>query len=180
LDRFEDAREYYDFLHFKKTVKFHSHPTRGAPGKYQPFELVLNSKISYDVLAECVGEHIGVPATHIRFWTVHSATGNPKTAVKRGINQNLQSILNPGGYSQLNSSQRTDAFYFEVLDITLAELDTKKSIKVTWLSEGITKEVETRNSYPRGLIIVSANNSLRIYMTSLSPKVDISRISFRS
>ena len=25
--------------------------------------------------------------------------------------------------------------------MSLAELDTKKSIKVTWLSEGITKEV---------------------------------------
>lgn len=43
--------------------------------------------------------------------------------------------------NSLNSSQRGDAFYFEVLEMSLAELDTKKSIKLTWLSEGITKEV---------------------------------------
>ncbi|KAI8304182.1 ubiquitin carboxyl-terminal hydrolase [Colletotrichum asianum] len=140
-DRFDDAREYYDFLHNKKTVKFHAHPTRCNAEKYQPFELVLNSKITYDMLSERVADRIGVPATHIRFWTVNSATGNPKTTVKRGVNQSLQLILNPSGYNQLSTSQRTDAFYFEVLDMSLAELDTKKSIKITWLSEGITKEV---------------------------------------
>jgi ubiquitin carboxyl-terminal hydrolase 7 len=45
------------------------------------------------------------------------------------------------GSSTVNPSQRGDAFYFEVLEMSLAELDTKKSIKLTWLSEGITKEV---------------------------------------
>lgn len=144
LDRFETAPEYYDFLHNKKTVKFHPHPTRCESGKYAPFELVLNSKIYYDGLAERVGEHLGVPPTHIRFWTVNASSGNPKTTVKRGISQNLQMILNPTGYTQLNSSQRSDAFYFEVLDISLAELDTKKNIKVTYLSEGISKEVSRK------------------------------------
>lgn len=45
------------------------------------------------------------------------------------------------GSNTLNSTHRNDAFYFEVLEMSLAELDTKKNIKVTWLSEGITKEV---------------------------------------
>jgi len=30
--------------------------------------------------------------------------------------------------------------FFEVLDMTLSELDTKKSLKVMWISEGITKD----------------------------------------
>jgi ubiquitin carboxyl-terminal hydrolase 7 len=111
--------------------------------KYPYFELILNSKIPYDALAERVGERIDMQPTHIRFWTVNSQTGNPKTTVKRGVNQTLQMILNPTGYSQLNTAQRTDGFYYEVLDISLAELDTKKNIKVTWLSEGITKEVSS-------------------------------------
>jgi ubiquitin carboxyl-terminal hydrolase 7 len=38
-------------------------------------------------------------------------------------------------------NQRNDALFFEVLDMSLAELDTQKSIKLTLLSEGITKEV---------------------------------------
>ncbi|KAM0601550.1 hypothetical protein ACHAP1_008588 [Verticillium nonalfalfae] len=139
-DRVEDAREYYDFLHHKKTVKFHAHPTKCDAAQFPPFELVLNSKISYDVLTERVAAQLEWEPTHLRLWTVNVSTGNPKSAVKRGNNQTLQSILNPTGFGNLNASQRTDAFYFEVLDISLAELDTKKNIKITWLTEGITKE----------------------------------------
>lgn len=79
--------------------------------------------------------------THIRLWTVNAATNNPKAPVRRGTNPSLRQILNPMGSSTVNPSQRGDAFYFEVLEMSLAELDTKKSIKLTWLSEGITKEV---------------------------------------
>jgi ubiquitin carboxyl-terminal hydrolase 7 len=140
-ERFEDARDYYEFLHTKKTVKFCAHPSRSNAHHWPQFELVLSSKISYDTLAARVGEHIGVQPTHIRFWTVNNATGNPKTTVKRNVNSNLQLILNPSGYAQMNSTQRADAFYFEVLDISLAELDLKKSVKIIWLSEGISKEV---------------------------------------
>ncbi|KAM5342649.1 hypothetical protein ACJ41O_013615 [Fusarium nematophilum] len=139
-DRFEDAREYYDFLEHKRTVKFHPHPTRCDQAQYPPFELVLNSKITYDTLSERVGAQLGVQPTHIRFWTVNASTQNPKTPVRRGANPTLRQILNPMGSTALNSTQRNDAFYFEVLEMSLAELDTKKSIKLTLLSEGITKE----------------------------------------
>ncbi|KAK0635236.1 hypothetical protein B0T17DRAFT_586816 [Bombardia bombarda] len=139
-DRFEDAREYYDFLLNKKTVKFHAHPQKSDAEKFPAFEMVLNSKMSYDRLSEKIGERLGVEPTHLRFYTVNGSSGNPRTAVKRGQNQALHIILNPTGYGQLNMNQRNDALYFEVLDMTLAELDTKKCIKVTVLSEGMTKE----------------------------------------
>ncbi|KAL2264287.1 hypothetical protein VTK26DRAFT_7892 [Humicola hyalothermophila] len=139
-DRFEDAREYYDFLLHKRTVRFFAHPQKCDPEQYPPFELVLSSKISYDKLSEKVGEKLGVEATHLRFYTVNASSGNPRTAVKRGQNQTLQTILIPVGYGQLNVNQRSDALFFEVLDMSLAELDTKKNVKLTLLSEGITKE----------------------------------------
>lgn len=81
--------------------------------------------------------------TYIRFWTVNATSNNPKATVRRGTNPTLRQILNPMGSTTLSSSQRGDAFYFEVLEMSLAELDTKKSIKITWLSEGITKEVRS-------------------------------------
>lgn len=99
--------------------------------------------MQYDALAERVSTQIGVPPTHIRFWTVNSATNNPKTPVKRTTNPNLRQILNPMANS-FNSSQRNDAFYLEILEMSLAEFDTKKNIKVTWLPEGITKEVQNK------------------------------------
>lgn len=124
----------------KKTVKFHAHPTRCDPNEYPPFELVLNAKIGYDVLAEKVGAQLGVDGTHLRLFTVHGTTGNPRAAVKRP-GATLYSILNPTGYGTLNANQRNDVLYFEVLDMSLAELDTKKNVRVTYLSEGITREV---------------------------------------
>ncbi len=141
LDRADDAREYYDFLLNKRTVMFRAHPQKSEPETYPSFELVLNSKISYDKLSEKVGDKLGVDPTHLRFYTVNASSNNPRAAVKRGQNQTLFGILNPPGYGQLTMNQRNDALFFEVLDMSLAELDTKKSIKLTLLSEGITKEV---------------------------------------
>jgi ubiquitin carboxyl-terminal hydrolase 7 len=149
LDRFDDAREYYDFLLNKKMVKFHAHPQKCDPQKYPAFEIVLNSKMSYDKLSEKISERLGTEPTHLRFYTVNASSGNPRAPVKRGLNQTLLSILNPAGYGQLNMNQRNDALYFEVLDMSLAELDTKKSIKVTLLSEGITKEVSCGDFDPK-------------------------------
>jgi ubiquitin carboxyl-terminal hydrolase 7 len=140
VDRFDDAKEYYDFLHHKKMVRFRPHPSKCTDAQYSEFELTMSSKMVYDGLAERVGNYLGVPQTHIRFWTVNSASGNPKMAVKRIANNNLAFILNPTGYQQSTNAQRPDAFFYEVLDMSLAELDLKKSIKVTWLSEGISKE----------------------------------------
>jgi ubiquitin carboxyl-terminal hydrolase 7 len=125
----------------KKAVKFHAHPTKCDQELYPPFEMVLNSKMSYDRLSEKIGERIGVDPTHLRFYTIHATTSNPRAPLKRTQNQTLNSILHPQGYGQLNMNQRNDALYFEVLDMSLAELDTKKNVKITLLSEGINKEV---------------------------------------
>ncbi|KAK0752159.1 hypothetical protein B0T18DRAFT_404252 [Schizothecium vesticola] len=141
LDRFEEPRDYYEFLMNKKQVHFRPHPQKCDPEQHKSFELVLNTKINYDRMSEKVAAELGVPATHIRFYTVNATSGNPRTAVKRGTQmQTLHSILFPSQYSQLNMNQRNDCLFFEVLDISLAELDTKKGIKVTLLSEGLTKE----------------------------------------
>jgi ubiquitin carboxyl-terminal hydrolase 7 len=88
-----------------------------------------------------VGEKLQVDPTHLRFHTVNASTGNPKSAVKRHPTQTLQQILMPPYSTFGNNNQRADMLYFEVLDMSLSELDTKKNLKVTWLSDGITKEV---------------------------------------
>ena len=87
------------------------------------------------------GERLGLNPTHLRFWTANISNGAVKAAVKRNQGQNLHNILNPPYPAFSNSTPRQDALYFEVLDMSLSELDTKKSLRVIWLSEGITKEV---------------------------------------
>jgi len=138
----EDARQYYEFLVFRKVVDFHPHPTRNAhPEEFDSFKLTLITKYTYDQVAQVVGERLDVNPTHLRFWTVNSINGNPKASVKRGLGQNLGTILNPAYSTYSSNNQRSDALYFEVLDMSLQELDTKRSIKVIWLSEGTSKEV---------------------------------------
>ena len=139
-DYFENACEYYDFLFNKKTIKFAAHPTRCDEAKYPPFELTMSAKNTYDQVAERVGAVLNAPPSHIRFWTVNTTTGNPKTPVKRSAASNLLSMLHTGTYTQ-TQQYRVEAFFFEVLEISLEELEFKKSVKLTWLSEGITKEV---------------------------------------
>ena len=150
VDRIEDARLFYEFLLYKRIVRFHPHPRNGNPEirdaypqAVETFNLTLSSKHTYDQLAARVGERLAINPTHLRFWTATISNGAVKAAVKRnqGQNQTLQNILNPPYSSFSSSAPRQDALYFEVLDMSLSELDTKKGIKVVWLSEGITKEV---------------------------------------
>jgi len=60
--------------------------------------------------------------------------------VKRGAGQNLHGILNPPYSAYNNGNVNQEQLFFEVLDMSLAELDTKKPVKVIWLSEGLSKE----------------------------------------
>lgn len=140
-DKFEDAREYYDFLVFKQDITLLPHPTKCDPEKYPRFELTISRRITYEQLSEKVGARLDVPPTYLRFFAVHNQSGMPKAPLKRNGTQQLLTILNPSNtYSSMQANARNDAFYFEVLDIPLAELDNKKAIRVSWISEGVTKE----------------------------------------
>lgn len=167
LDRIDNAQQFYDFLVHRREVRFHPHQTRNAnPEQYQPFELILSNKHSYDQIAAKVGEHLKVDPTHLRFWTVNAANGNPKASVKRGQSQSLQTILNPPYSTFGNNNQRPDALYFEVLDISLTELDTKKALRVIWLSDGVTKE-ETFD------ILVPKNGTVEDLIAALIKKAQL-------
>lgn len=145
IERIDDARLFYDFIHYRKKVDFGPHPNRNAnPEQLEQFSLILNSKYSYDQVAAKVAEQLGVDPTHLRLWTVNGTSNLPKTAVKRTPSQTLQTILTPS-YTAYTNAQRQDALFYEILEISLSELDTKKSMKVVWVSEGTTKEVSTNS-----------------------------------
>ena len=64
---------------------------------------------------------------------MNHTTGQPRGPIKRNQNQILQQILQPTYISQVS----TTGLFFEILDLPLSELETKKVLKVTWLSDGI-------------------------------------------
>jgi ubiquitin carboxyl-terminal hydrolase 7 len=139
-DWIEDAREFYDYLLYRKLLRLLPHPRSVGP-KRDPLDVEMSSKFSYDQMAAKVGEKLDVDPTHLRFHTVNASNANPKAPVKRNLTQTLQQILTPPYSTFGNNNQRADMLYFEILDMSLSELDTKKNLKVTWLSEGITKDV---------------------------------------
>lgn len=136
----EDAKEFYDYLQFRKVVRLLPHP-RSISISNKTLDVELSTKFIYDQIAGKIGEALEVDPTHLRLFTVNASTSNPKTPVKRNLSQTLQQILVPPYTTFGNNNQRPDALYYEVLDMSLSELDTKKNLKVTWISEGITKDV---------------------------------------
>ena len=96
--------------------------------------------MSYDQFSVKVGEYLGVDPTHIRFSTMNVSTNKPKLPVKRSLNQTLWQILSPQ-FNTYNANQRNDALFYEVMDMSLSELETKKTMRLVWVTEGLTKEV---------------------------------------
>jgi len=97
--------------------------------------------MTYDQFAAKVGEQLKVEPTHLRFTTINAA-GKAKMPIRHGSQGNLSSILVPTPYNYAsNPMQKSDALFYEVLDMPLKELEQRKPMKVTWLPEGISKEV---------------------------------------
>ncbi|KAI9807087.1 MAG: hypothetical protein M1825_005804 [Sarcosagium campestre] len=133
-----EAREFYDYLNNRITIRFAPKATRGQEDDW--FSLVLSRKMVYEQYSAKVGEYLKVDPTHLRFSTVAAATHAPKSFVKRTPSTTLQQTLSPQYGSYSSSNQLSDALYYEILDLSLSELETKKLLRVFWLSEGISKE----------------------------------------
>ena len=137
---YTDAKQYYDYLLNRMSINFLPIKTGEGEGT-EEFTLVLSRKMTYDQLSRKVGEHLNVDPTHLRFAPIMSGTGKPKQALRRNVSQNLYQILN-GQYGAYGySMHQPDALYYEVLEMSLSDFESKKCLKVTLLPEGISKEV---------------------------------------
>ena len=138
------AQDFYDHLLNRKTIHFY--PRGEGSTSIQDFKLELSRKMSYEQYSAKVGEYLKIDPTHLRFFTVTNA-GKPKTPVRRSANQNLSQTMNPQFGQYGNNNQRDDALYFEILEMSLSEFDTKKTMKLAWITEGVSKEVRI-SSFP--------------------------------
>jgi ubiquitin carboxyl-terminal hydrolase 7 len=141
-----EAKDFYDYLLNRITVEF---VPKIGDEDVPSFSLPLSKKMNYTQFSAKVADHLGTEANHLRFTTV-SANGKPKQAVKYNANLTLNSILFPGSYSYSTSTaQRPDALFYEVLDMSLTEMEQRKPVKITWLPEGLTKEEEYTLMIPK-------------------------------
>jgi ubiquitin carboxyl-terminal hydrolase 7 len=137
-----DVKEFYNYLLNRISVQFQGRNIPNAEDS--SFSLYLSKLMSYDQFAVKVAEKLNVDPTHLRFTTVNATNGRPKTYVKRLPNVTLGGILSLtyNAYAP-TQNQRNDALYYEILEMSLSELEMRKNIKITWLSDGLTREVST-------------------------------------
>ena len=166
IGSYTDAREFYDYMLNRKTVIFS--PRILTEEHEGIFKLDLSKKMSYEQFSAKVGEHLKVEPTHLRFTTVNATTGKVKGTVRRNGGQNLSQILNPSYGTYGNSNQRDDSLYYEILDMSLSELDTKKNLKVIYLTEGQSRE-ETVD------VLVSKAGNISDLIAGLAKKANISQ-----
>ncbi|TFK55144.1 cysteine proteinase [Heliocybe sulcata] len=131
--------QYYDFLQNRVMIIFR--PKFEEPDTSHPeFNLVLSKKQNYDIMATKVGEYLRHDPIKLRFTTTHATNGTPKAVLKRSLNQSIAEIMAP---SYVNPT--TTVILYEKLDVSIVELETKRSLKVIWT--GIHNKEEAAHSF---------------------------------
>ena len=147
-----DAPAFYDFLMNRLFVNFSPKSINNLQLRTEDdvtFQLALSKKDTYDALAHKVADYLSsksdtpIEPSHIRFTTTNIQSGKPRAVVKRSQNSTVNHILlgnNGYGTYGYSPSQAPDHLFYEVLEMSLTDLEQRKIVKVTWLTDGIQKE----------------------------------------
>lgn len=132
---YSSVPQFYDFLQNRVLVQFK--PREEDPtGKAPEFDLMLSKKMVYDVMAHRVGDYLKHDPLKLRFTSSNPQTGAPKAIIKRALNQSVADITQTNYYSQ----HPNVILYYELLDISIIELETKKSLKIVWTGRNNKEE----------------------------------------
>lgn len=118
--------QFYDFL--QNQVRLLLKPRYEDAPCQTEFELTLSKKMTYDMLAAKVSERLKQDPLKLRFTAANGPNGTPKTVLKRSANQTVNEIIQTS-YLQGSAS----LLYYEMLDVSIIELETKRSLKVVWM-----------------------------------------------
>jgi ubiquitin carboxyl-terminal hydrolase 7 len=88
-------------------------------------------------MSQKVGEFLRHDPLKLRFTTTNS-TGTPKPTLKHSLNQTISEIIAPSYLSQ-----QPAMILYELLDVSIIELEAKRSLKVIWIS--INEEQSTHS-----------------------------------
>ncbi|KIY70003.1 ubiquitin carboxyl-terminal hydrolase 5 [Cylindrobasidium torrendii FP15055 ss-10] len=148
---------YYDFMQNRVMVIFR--PKLEDSGEPE-FNLVLSKKHNYDTMSQKAGEHLGHDPIKLRFTTTHANNGQPKHILKRSLNQSIAEIMSP--YYSTSA-----VILYERLDVSIVELETKRSLKVIWT--GIHNKEEATHPF-----LLPKTSSVNDLAEHLAKKVTLS------
>jgi ubiquitin carboxyl-terminal hydrolase 7 len=131
-----DPQRYYEFLHNKITLKFlPKYPDQTVKDEFQ---CVLSKTMKYDQIAAKVADHLKVQPTHLRLWPTTN-DGRPRQyPLKRNGPVNIISQMIATGGMPL-----PPIVFYEVLEMSLADMESRREITVTWLPDGANVLVHT-------------------------------------
>ncbi|KAF8654190.1 hypothetical protein AX16_003719 [Volvariella volvacea WC 439] len=123
---YSNPAQFYDFLQNRVMIIFR--PKNEEPDHEHPeFSLVLSKKQTYLTMAMKAGEYLRHDPIKLRFTTTHPSNGAPKAILKRSQNLSIADIMAP-----TYISPTTTIILYEKLDVSIVELETKRSLKIVW------------------------------------------------
>jgi len=89
-------------------------------------------------MAQRVGDHLKHDPLRLRFTSANANNLGPKAVIKRALNQSVGDLTQTGFYGHQHVNL---ILYYEKLDVSIIELETKKSLKITWTGSHNKEEV---------------------------------------
>ncbi|KAG0340089.1 hypothetical protein BG000_000719 [Podila horticola] len=151
--------QYYEYINNRIIVEFK--PRNDEDTTLESYSIELSKKSTYDQVATKLAEKLDIDPLHIQFTAAAPPNGLPKNKIKRSTNLQLQEMLSPG---YINQAQSSNVIYYEKLDISIVELESKRLVKVTFL--GPTLKDESTHE----LLLLKTSN-MNALVEALLPKV---------
>ncbi|KAG0004724.1 hypothetical protein BGZ65_012817 [Modicella reniformis] len=153
--------QYYEYVVNRIIVDFR--PKIDEDGTRPTYSIELSKKSTYDQVASKLAEKLDVDPLHIQFTTASLPSGLPKNTIKRSTNLPLQEMLSS---SYVQHGAQHNVLYYEKLDISIVELESKRLVKVIWL--GPTMKDES----PHDLLLLKTS-TMDAIVEALLPKVKL-------
>ncbi|KAK3819643.1 MAG: ubiquitin carboxyl-terminal hydrolase 5 [Benniella sp.] len=153
--------QYYEYIFNRIIVEFK--PKNDEGGTLPTYSIELSRKSTYDQVAAKLAEKLGVDPLHIQFTTTSSPSGLPKNTLKRSANLPLQEMLVPG---HVHLGNQYNVLFYEKLDMSIVELESKRLVKVTWV--GPTLKDESQHE-----LLLLKTSTMSALAEALLPKVKL-------
>lgn len=128
--------QHYEYIANRMMVEFR--PKNDQDGSLQTYSIELTKKSTYDQVAGALAAKLGTDPMHIQFTSATTPNGLPKHVLKRSTNMLLHEML-PNGNA--HPAAVVNILYYEKLNISIVELESKRVFKVTWLGPTLKDEV---------------------------------------
>ncbi|KAF9113641.1 hypothetical protein BGX27_001116 [Mortierella sp. AM989] len=155
--------QHYEYLHNRIVVEFKPKVEQDIDNPtLQTYSIELSRKSTYDQVASKLAEKLGTDPLHIQFTTASNPNGVPKSTIKRMTNMVLLEML-ASGY--VHAGVAPSVLFYEKLDISIVELESKRLIKVIWL--GPTMKDESTHE-----LLLLKTSTVSAIIDALLPKVN--------